>query len=71
MSRRFFAIGAASTIVASGLLGAALAAAPHAVPGPIRTEPQPIAAAVASQYIPDCHFPGLPLLCAYTSDNGD
>ena len=90
-NRRFLAVSAASAVVASGVLGAVLAAnptvpttvppmqpasvpqaapAPHAKPGPIRAEPQPLADAGISGRTPDCHYPELLLMCI-ASDNGD
>jgi hypothetical protein len=47
------------------------APAPHAKPGPIRAEPQPLADAVISGRTPDCRYPELLLICMNTSDNGD
>jgi hypothetical protein len=91
-NRRLLAVSAASAVVASGVLGAVLAAnptvpptvgpmqpasvpqaapAPHAEPGPIRAEPQPLADAVISARTPDCRYPELLLICVNGSDNGD
>ncbi|HEX6448017.1 MAG TPA: hypothetical protein VF060_00980 [Trebonia sp.] len=91
-NRRFLAVGAASAVVATGILGTVLAAsltvpttvppmrpasgsqaapAPHAKPGPIRAEPQPLADAVISGHTPDCRYPELLLICVNSSDNGD
>jgi hypothetical protein len=91
-NRRFLAVSAASAVVATGILGAVLAAsptmptivppmqpasgpqaapAPHAEPGPIRAEPQPLADAGVSGRTPDCRYPELLLICVGASDNGD
>jgi hypothetical protein len=85
-NRRFLAVSAASAVVASGVLGAVLVAnptvpttvppmqsapAPHAKPGPIRAEPQPLADAGISGRTPDCRYPELLLICVSASDNGD
>jgi hypothetical protein len=51
--------------------GPQAAPAPHAVPGPIRAEPQPLADAVISARTPDCRYPELLLICVNASDNGD
>jgi hypothetical protein len=91
-NRRFLAVTAASAVVASGVIGAVLAAsptvpttvppmqpasvpqaapAPHAEPGPIRAEPQPLADAGISGRTPDCRYPEPLLICIGASDNGD
>ena len=52
--------------------GPQAAPAPHAEPGPIPAQPQPLADAVISGRTPDCRYPELLLMClGSASDNGD